>query len=600
MAELDDNWGPTLLGGPTASGDDSGRLCLVVIGEGAVASFPLPETGTITIGRSGDNDVRVEDPLVSRNHARFHMGAKLMVEDLGSANGSRLSNEPLPPNELQDIVPGLVVEVGTTMLIVQHATSAQRRRRLWTHGYFEMRLEDECNRWQNKKTEGDSDATFAILRLHIEGTASEQVIQETLTSVLGAGDVVASYGPGEYELLMMQTSKSRAEMVAENIASRFEEEGLEVEAGVACFPGDGRTPDAMQLAAAQAMRGTETVAEPAEDIVVTDPAMRDLYRVAERIAQGKISVLLLGETGVGKEVFAETVHRLSPRRDKPYVRINCAALSESLLESELFGYEKGAFTGADRAKPGLLETGDGGTVFMDELGEMPLELQAKLLRVVEQSQVLRVGGLKPRTIDVRYVAATNRDIDAEVAAGRFRQDLFYRLNGVTLMIPPLRERTAEIEGLANMFLKRVWAQMALPGTPELSPRALTMLQGYRWPGNIRELRNIVERAALLCTGEVIEPEHLPLEKMTATWDSAPSKPSGAMRAASNTSGVGIPAADPSLSDADLDERQRIIAALERCGGNQTRAARELGISRRTLSTRLNKYNIPRPRKGPGY
>ena len=600
MSSQEDSWGPTLLGGSGIGDTEQGRLCLVVIGEGTVATFPLPESGKITIGRSGDNDVRVDDPLVSRNHASFLMGPKLFVEDLGSANGSRLSNEPLAANEPVEIVPGLVVEVGTTMLIVQHSASGHRPRRLWTHSYFEMRLEEECGRREHAKPDDDDESNtgFAVVRLHIEGEAPEALIQETLTSVLGVGDVIASYGPGEYELLLMQSSSSRAENVAETIASRLEDDGLEVEAGIACFPADGRTPDALQLVAGQNMRGTEIRAEPAEDIVVADAAMRDLYRVAERIAQGKIAVLLLGETGVGKEVFAETVHRLSPRRDKPYVRINCAALSASLLESELFGYEKGAFTGAERAKPGLLETAEGGTVFMDELGEMPAELQAKLLRVIEQSQVLRVGGLKPRNIDVRYVAATNRDIEAEVAAGRFRQDLFYRLNGVTLMIPPLRERRTEIEGLAKNFLQRVWAQMALPGTCELSSRALELLEGYRWPGNIRELRNVIERAALLCTTNLIEPEHLPVEKMTATWGSAPSKAStGVAPGGSPASAAGVPPADPNLNEADADERQRILAALERCGGNQTRAARELGISRRTLSTRLNKYNIPRPRKG---
>src|SRR6185503_6105666 len=182
-----------------------------------------------------------------------------------------------------------------------------------------------------------------------------------------------------------------------------------------------------------------------------DEGMPQLHRLVERIARGTINVLILGETGAGKEVLAERVQRLSPRARWPFLRLNCAALSETLLESELFGHERGAFTGAVTAKPGLLETAEGGTVFLDEAGELPMSIQVKLLRVIEERQVLRVGGLKPRPIDVRFIAATNRDLEVEVARGAFRQDLFFRLNGVTLVVPPLRDRVSEIEALARLF-----------------------------------------------------------------------------------------------------------------------------------------------------
>ena len=602
---------PTLLG--TASLDeDSARLCIVVVGEGAVATFPLPEAGRITVGRSGHNDIRVDDPLVSREHAAFHVGDGLHVEDLGSANGSKLSNEKLEARLLTGIVPGQVVEVGTTMLVVQHSAHGARPRRLCTHSYFEMRLEEECQHhfrrdpWPDPAADSEPPATpggqFALMRLHIEGEAPETFVQETLTSVLRPGDVVASYAPGEYELLLLDTNDSRADAESEKLSVALETHALDVRVGIACFPTHGRTPDSLMSAACAAIRGSEEAAPVLDEIIVEDPAMRDLYRVAERIAQGSISVLLLGETGVGKEIFAEAVHRRSPRREQPYVRINCAALSESLLESELFGHEKGAFTGAEHAKPGLLESASGGTVFLDELGEMPAALQVKLLRVIEQRQVLRVGALKPRDIDVRYIAATNRDLEAEVNAGTFRQDLFYRLNGVTLVIPPLRERPCEIERLAKMFLARVWLEMGQTGEAKLSKRALELLLGYRWPGNIRELRNVIERAALLCTGRQIDPEHLPVEKMTATWAPAPSRPNapatGSFAAQGSQHTPERPSTVPPYDGPpeELEERQRILDALERCGGNQTRAAKELGISRRTLSSRLNKYDIPRPRK----
>jgi transcriptional regulator with AAA-type ATPase domain len=292
-------------------------------------------------------------------------------------------------------------------------------------------------------------------------------------------------------------------------------------------------------------------------------AMHELERVISRIAAGSISVLLLGETGVGKEMMAEKIHALSPRSKKPLVRLHCGALPEALLESELFGHAKGAFTGAVESKPGLLETAQEGSVLLDEVGELPPSIQVKLLRVLDSRQVLRVGGLQPRDLDVRFIAATNRDLEAEVQRGTFRQDLYFRLNGIALTVPPLRERRSEIEPLARTFLAQAGAHVTL------SPEAVAQLQAYAWPGNIRELRNAIERAALLCTDGIIRPEHLPLS-------SAASAP-------------------PAIS-ADPDERQRILDALAASGGNQTEAARVLGISRNTLLSRLTAHGIPRPRK----
>jgi two-component system, NtrC family, response regulator AtoC len=233
-------------------------------------------------------------------------------------------------------------------------------------------------------------------------------------------------------------------------------------------------------------------------IQIADPTTTGIPRVVSRFAQSPVSVLILGETGTGKEVLARTLHELSERRG-PFVGINSAALSESLLESELFGHERGAFTGATQTKLGLLETAQGGTVFLDEIGDLPQGLQAKLLRAIETREVYRVGGLKPIALDVRFLAATHRDLESEVSAGRFRSDLYYRLNGVTLRLAPLRERRAAIASLARQFLEEAAAAVGQE-VPTLSLEAVSKLARYEWPGNVRELRSTMERAFLFCDG----------------------------------------------------------------------------------------------------
>jgi two-component system, NtrC family, response regulator AtoC len=317
--------------------------------------------------------------------------------------------------------------------------------------------------------------------------------------------------------------------------------------------------------------------------VVEDPGMRALYALAEKVATSGLTVLILGETGVGKEVLAETIHRRSPRAQAPFLRLNCAALSESLLESELFGHEAGAFTGALRAKAGLLQSAEGGTVFLDEVGELPPGFQVKLLRVLEDRKVTRVGGLKPFKLDVRFVAATNRNLEAEIKKGTFRQDLFFRLNGMTLVVPPLRERRSEIRDLARTFATRAAEQLGRPA-PALSAAGLARLERHPWPGNIRELRNVIERAVVLCAGSTLTDEHLSgLGESTA--------PPGSSAATATLDEAG-----PLRGEIEALERQRILDMLARCGGNQTEAARQLGISRRTLVSRLGDYGVPRPRK----
>ena len=326
--------------------------------------------------------------------------------------------------------------------------------------------------------------------------------------------------------------------------------------------------------------------------LVVDRAMRELYTQAARVAKGDIAVLILGETGAGKELLAQEVHSASPRAGKPFVAFNCAALSETLLESELFGHEKGSFTGAGKEQPGLLEAAHGGTVFLDEVGDVPMATQVKLLRVLEEKKVMRVGSRSERVVDIRIVSATNRDLESEIARGTFRADLYYRLGGVTLSIPSLRERQAEIHPLATRFLAAA-AKSSGRKAPKIDADTIELLQRYPWPGNVRELRNVMERACLLCADETLQPRHLPARLTDAARASAPPPLPTA---------PGEPASALDATKAALEaemkrvERQRIIDAIAKCGGNQTQAAALLGISRRTLVTRLSELDLPRPRK----
>jgi transcriptional regulator with PAS, ATPase and Fis domain len=334
------------------------------------------------------------------------------------------------------------------------------------------------------------------------------------------------------------------------------------------------------------------------NVVVSDERMRTLHEQAARAAKASISVLLLGETGVGKEVLARAIHAHSARRDGPFIGINCGALAESLLESELFGSERGAFTGAGQARVGLFEAADRGTVFLDEVGELPLGTQVKLLRVLEERAVTRVGGTRSRPIDLRVIAATNRDIEGDARLGRFRQDLFFRLNGMTLVIPPLRERPGDLVLLIRSLLLAACQQLERPEPLAISSRAFELLREYEWPGNVRELRNAMERAAVLCPGNTILPEHLPpavqrKSSSTASREGA-SVAGGVSRQRDAARVAALDAPGPRKRKAI--GRDEIAEALRLCGGNQSRAAEQLGISRRTLVSRVRTLKLPRPRK----
>jgi len=309
-------------------------------------------------------------------------------------------------------------------------------------------------------------------------------------------------------------------------------------------------------------------------IITRDPSMQALCDSVVRIAASSATVVIYGESGVGKELLATSLHYHSPRADRPFVKVNCGAIPEGLLESEFFGHEKGAFTGAIARRTGRFEHADGGTLFLDEIGELPLSLHVKLLRVIQDREFERVGGNKTLRVDVRLVVATNRNLEAMVAAGTFRSDLYYRLNVVSLPVPPLRQRPADISPLASHFLRKFTTEHGRE-IDSFDDHALAIMQRYAWPGNVRELSNAVERAVVMSTGNTIFAEDLPLPILQATRHPA------AGEAGSRT-----------LKELVREfETAAIVQALERNQGNRSHTATELGISRRALLYKLHEFNM---------
>ena len=320
----------------------------------------------------------------------------------------------------------------------------------------------------------------------------------------------------------------------------------------------------------------DALAARSANILGEGPLIQAAIQTAQKASGTNSTVLLLGESGAGKEVFAHTIHQWSPRRDKPFVVVNCVALSEHLLESELFGHEKGAFTGAHQAKKGKFEAANGGTVFLDEIGDMPLSLQTKLLRVLHDHEFERVGGSRPISADIRVLAATNRDLDEAVKAGRFRADLFYRLNVIRIVLPPLRDRQEDIPALAQHFRARYAAETKRP-IRRISAEAMDLLSRYDWPGNVRELANTIERAVVLCAGETITTADLALPGTHPPSRSHDPLPAGE--------------ADGFHEQINNYRRQVLVSALRRTNGNHTQAAKLLGLHRTYFLRLLRKLNI---------
>ena len=556
------------------------------MGESGFGTEPLPDGGRLRVGSGPDCEILVEG--AAPEHALLIIDGGFFIEDLGSERGTSIRGDRLPARARVSLLPGDPVQVGETLLMIEPRPSPAPRR-LLPADYLELRLEEECQRAERTRT------GFTLLRVLAPPSAQGVRLEDVLSTSLRLQDLLGSSGPDEFLVLLLETPARQAELVAERLAKTLIAAGSAAKVRAASYPRDGRSPEALQ----EVLSALDLAPRAADG---HEPSLMGLDALLDRVAPADINVLIRGETGVGKERCAEAVHLRSKRAGKPFLVLNCGALPEALLEGELFGYERGAFTGAQVAKQGLLETAEGGTVFLDEIGELPLLMQSKLLRVLEERRVLRLGGLKSKAIDVRFVAATNRDLELEVHQGTFRQDLYFRLNGITLQIAPLRERADEILPLAQAFVEDAAKRFGRP-QPRLSAEVNAALRAYPWPGNIRELRNVMERAVLLCNGVTVEVGNLPVARLSGNF--AQRRPARAAPAGIAGPVAELPPPPPRLPQSPPEElreelaaleRNRITEALARCGGNQTQAALELGMSRRTLVKRLSEYGLPRPRK----
>lgn len=325
-----------------------------------------------------------------------------------------------------------------------------------------------------------------------------------------------------------------------------------------------------------------------EGIVGEDPAIQDVIRIVSKVAPSNSTALIQGESGTGKEVIARAIHKLSPRASRPFIAINCSAIPETLMENELFGHEKGAFTGANERKIGLVEAADKSTLFLDEIADLPPPLQAKMLRVLQEREIRRVGGNESFHVDVRLIAATNKNLADEVADGRFREDLYYRVNVVTITMPPLRDRRGDIPLLAENALRK-FRHLAEGRVKEIGREAMTILVDYPWPGNVRQLESAIERALLLCEGDKINPKDLPQEVVARKMPAKPGERGG------RSDRFEIPAEGINF---ETFERDLILQAMEKSDWVIAKAAKMLGMSYRTLQYRLDKFGLKKP-EGPG-
>ena len=566
---------------------------------------PLPADGEFIVGRKEGADLCLEDWAAPAECIVFRMVGGDATLDCGCGQNITVNDQPATGIRL--LVSGDAVALGPVSMVFHRPAHRPHHTAACSFDDIRVRLQEEAERSQR------SGCPLAVLVLDLGDPSAgdhETVVQEVcrLTRFI---DRVAWDGEREVIVLLPDTDDS-VRVPADRIIGAVVALAPEARGGFALCPSDAWDADALLAGARHAARSalpgrivglgssTHVIHVGPLKFVAVDPTMRRLLGLVKRLAASGLPVLVVGETGTGKEVIAQALHYWSQRASGPWVTANCAAIAPTLFESELFGHVRGAFTGAAEARPGLLESAEGGTVLLDEIGDCPLACQVKLLRAIETHRISRVGGGAERTLDIRIIAATNRELELEVSRNAFRQDLYYRLNIARVVVPPLRERPLDIPVLARFFLEQ--ACTTAGRRPMLiEAEAIRRLAAHDWPGNVRELKNAMEFCAATLDSDQLRREHLP---SSITCRTAPWLLSQSEKGSSRSPGDSIPLEPfasrrfPNLKEelAEL-ERARMLQALDACGGLQNKAAELLQMPLRTFVTRMRQHAIPRPR-GP--
>jgi transcriptional regulator with PAS, ATPase and Fis domain/pSer/pThr/pTyr-binding forkhead associated (FHA) protein len=577
---------------------------------------PLTAGVPVILGRGAGADLCFRGARVSRHHARFELGSSgLLVHDLGSTNGTVVNGTQIRGTVILKVHDE--VEMGSVVATVTAlAPRADLQLGLDGNDAFMAHVQAEVVRASTFKR------PMALVMVRDLNEVAEELHRwaGSIRAAARSVDRVGLYQPGQLGVMIAEGSQAEAVGFAEAIVAAMVPKKRHLGVGVAIYPRCGRTVEEMVSAACEAVglstkqnpivlggtpQGiTELLAAPdrdGNDVVVRAPSMLQVYRRVDQVAPAPVPVLLLGETGTGKEILAQAIHERSKRKDKPLCAINCAAIPANLMESQLFGHEKGAFTGAGRMHKGVFETANSSTIFLDEVGELSLPAQAALLRVLDNQEIQRVGSTRPISVDVRIVAATNRNLEAMVDRGAFRLDLLHRINLITIEVPPLRERLSEIMPLCNQFIRAANLRYSRNVTG-FRKDVMPMLLKYHWPGNVRELRNVVERAVLMALEDQITPDDLPAKLRQASMLDIPDSAVPILGAEPDDdedisdpptiTPLDGPGQLPTLRDAGFAvETVLVRRALEAAGGNRAQAAEILGIPRRTLDHKISAQGL---------